>query len=188
MKEKLIIFSAPSGSGKTTIVHRLLKIFDCLEFSISATSRRPRGQERDGEDYYFFTPGQFAEMVQQDMFVEWEEVYAGSCYGTLRSEIRRIWDCGHAALFDVDVKGGERLKGIFGSKAMSVFIMPPSLEELESRLVGRGTDDRATIDRRLAKAAEELTHAENFDHIVVNDNLDEAVEQTAALVRSFLDQ
>ena len=185
---KLIIFSAPSGSGKTTIVRRLLGMFPQLEFSISATCRCPRGQERDGVDYYFFTPQQFAEMVEKGLFVEWEEVYAGKCYGTLKSETERIWDKGNTIVFDVDVMGGQRLKKIFGADAMSVFIMPPSIRELERRLECRGTDCRRTIECRLAKAEAEIAQAPNFDHIVINDDLEQAVSRAAELVAGFLEK
>ena len=137
---KLIIFSAPSGSGKTTIVRELLRRIPQLEFSISATSRAPRGTERDGVDYYFLSPDEFRRAVDEERFVEWEEVYAGTCYGTLRSELDRIWGKGHTILFDVDVLGGINLKRIFGADACSVFIMPPSIEELERRLELRATD------------------------------------------------
>lgn len=137
---KVIIFSAPSGSGKTTIVRRLLARYPQLEFSISATSRAPRGEERDGTDYYFLPQEEFMRAVAENRFVEWEEVYEGTCYGTLRSEVERIWQQGHVIVFDVDVLGGINLKRIFGGDACSVFIMPPSVEELRRRLEGRGTD------------------------------------------------
>ena len=139
MKQKVIIFSAPSGSGKSTIVKYLLSKYPFLEFSVSATSRAPRGSEKDGVDYYFFTPERFRELIAQDAFIEYEEVYPGSFYGTLKSEIERIWKKGHTIVFDIDVKGGVNLKRIFGDKALSVFIKPPSIQELERRLVGRGT-------------------------------------------------
>ena len=139
---KVIIFSAPSGSGKTTIVRRLLERYPQFEFSISATSRAPRGQERDGVDYYFLSHGEFMQAVTENRFVEWEEVYKGTCYGTLRSEVERIWAKGHVIVFDVDVVGGINLKRIFGDDACSVFIMPPSVEELRRRLEGRAGGDR----------------------------------------------
>ena len=145
---KVIIFSAPSGSGKTTIVRHLLERYPQLEFSVSATSRAPRGQERDGVDYYFLSQEEFAKAVAENRFVEWEEVYKGTCYGTLRSEVERIWAKGHVIVFDVDVIGGINLKRIFGDDACSVFIMPPSIEELRRRLVGRGTDAPEVIERR----------------------------------------
>lgn len=183
---KVIIFSAPSGSGKTTIVHRLLERYPQLEFSISATSRAPRGAERDGVDYYFLSQEAFAAAVAEGRFVEWEEVYKGTCYGTLRSEVERIWQKGHVIVFDVDVLGGINLKRIFGQDACSVFIMPPSVEELRRRLEGRGTDSPKAIDRRVAKAEFELTKAPEFDHTVVNDRLDDAVEETCAILDAFI--
>ena len=183
---KLIIFSAPSGSGKTTIVRELLKRIPQLEFSISATSRAPRGAERNGVDYYFLSPHDFRQAVDEQRFVEWEEVYAGTCYGTLRSELDRIWGKGNTILFDVDVLGGINLKRIFGADACSVFIMPPSVEELERRLNNRGTDSAEVIAKRVAKAAFELTKAPEFDHVVVNDALEAAVAEVEAIVRKFL--
>lgn len=183
---KLIIFSAPSGSGKTTIVHRLMGIVEGLEFSVSATSRAPRGAEQNGKDYYFLSAEEFDSKIAEDAFVEWEEVYAGTKYGTLRSEMERIWSKGHTILFDVDVKGGVRLKEIFGSQALSIFVMPPSAEELRNRLVGRATDSPEKIEQRIAKAGEELGYAERFDRVVVNDNLDEAVEQVRSIVTAFI--
>lgn len=183
---KVVIFSAPSGSGKTTIVRALLACRDCFEFSISATSRQPRGTERDGVDYYFLTQEEFRARAAADAFVEWEEVYAGTCYGTLRSEVERIWSKGRVILFDVDVMGGINLKRIFGEDACSIFIQPPSVEELRRRLEGRGTDAPEVIERRVAKAAFELEQAPAFDCVVVNDRLDEAIERTCAIVDDFL--
>ncbi len=183
---KLVIFSAPSGSGKTTIVRELLGIFPQFEFSISATSRLPRGSEQDGIDYYFLTNDEFRSLVEKDGFVEWQEVYAGTCYGTLRSELDRIWQKGNIILFDVDVMGGINLKRIFGGDACSIFIMPPSIGELERRLVGRGTDAPEVIAKRLAKAEFEISKSTEFDHIVVNDDLDAAVEDTRRIIESFL--
>lgn len=183
---KVLIFSAPSGSGKTTIVHRLLALYPQLEFSVSATSRAPRGQEREGVDYYFLTQEAFRQAVAEERFVEWEEVYAGTCYGTLRSEVERIWRKGHVIVFDVDVMGGIHLKRIFGDRACSVFIMPPSVGELRRRLVTRGTDAPEVIERRVAKAEFELTKAPEFDHVVVNDVLEEAVTQTRAILDAFI--
>ena len=185
---KVIIFSAPSGSGKTTIVHRLLERYPQFEFSISATSRAPRGAERDGVDYYFLSQEAFAAAVAEGRFVEWEEVYKGTCYGTLRSEVERIWQKGHVIVFDVDVLGGINLKRIFGQDACSVFIMPPSVEELRRRLEGRGTDSPEAIDRRVAKAEFELIKAPEFDHTVINDRLDDAVEETCAILDAFINR
>lgn len=184
--EKVIIFSAPSGSGKTTIVHQLLKKYPQFEFSISATSRAPRGQEVDGVDYYFLTEEEFLRRIDEDAFVEWEAVYAGTHYGTLKSEVDRIWSKGNVIIFDVDVVGGVNLKRIFGQKACSVFIMPPSVEELERRLVGRGTDAPEVIAKRVAKAASEIERAPEFDHIVVNDILEQAIENTCAIIDKFI--
>ena len=184
--EKLIIFSAPSGSGKTTIVRELLKRYPQFEFSISATSRAPRGAERNGVDYYFLTADEFSKAVAEEKFVEWEEVYAGTCYGTLKSEMKRIWGKGNIIVFDVDVMGGINLKHIFGEKACSIFIMPPSIDELEHRLVGRGTDAPEVIAKRVAKAAFEITKAEQFDHIVTNDDLAKAVADTEAIIDRFI--
>ncbi len=183
---KLIIFSAPSGSGKSTIVGELLKEFPQLEFSISATSRAPRGVERDGVEYFFLSQEEFAERVSNDQFVEWEEVYAGTCYGTLRSEMERIWTKGNVIIFDVDVVGGLRLKSIFGDAALSLFIMPPSVEELRRRLVGRATDSAEVIEKRVAKAEQEIAKSPEFDRVVVNDDLHKAVAETADIIREFL--
>ena len=183
---KLLIFSAPSGSGKTTIVRRLLEQFSNLEFSISATSRAPRGVEKNGVDYYFLSAEEFAEAVAADKFVEWEEVYKGTCYGTLRSEMERIWSKGNVILFDVDVMGGIRLKEIFDEDAMSIFVMPPSIEELRRRLEGRGTDAPEVIEKRIAKASFELTKAPEFDKQVVNDDLEVAVAEVAEIVKNFI--
>lgn len=183
---KLVIFSAPSGSGKTTIVRELLKRFPRFEFSISATSRAPRGVEQHGVDYYFLSNDEFRARVERNEFVEWEEVYQGTCYGTLRSEMERIWSNGNIIIFDVDVLGGINLKRIFGADACSIFIMPPSVEELERRLRGRGTDSEEVILKRIGKAEFELSKAPEFDHTVVNDDLQEAIEQTASIIENFL--
>ncbi len=183
---KLIIFSAPSGSGKTTIVRRIMQTIPGLEFSISATSRAPRGTEQHGHDYYFLSAEEFDKAISEEQFVEWEEVYAGTKYGTLKSEMERIWAEGHTILFDVDVKGGVRLKHIFGEQALSVFVMPPSIEELRNRLVGRATDSPEKIEQRIAKAAEELTYAPQFDKTVVNDDLEKAVAEVEQIVKEFI--
>lgn len=183
---KLIIFSAPSGSGKTTIVKRLMEMVEGLEFSVSATSRPPRGVEQHGRDYYFLSAEEFDAKVAENAFVEWEEVYAGTKYGTLRSELERIWAKGNTILFDVDVKGGVRLKSIFGDQALSIFVMPPSVEELRNRLVGRATDSPEKIEQRIAKAGEELGYADRFDRVVVNDDLELAVEQVRRAVEEFI--
>ena len=183
---KVVIFSAPSGAGKSTIIGRLLEKFPRLEFSISCTSRPPRGKEVHGREYYFLSNDEFKARAGAGEFVEWEEVYAGTCYGTLRSEVERIWAKGHVIVFDVDVIGGINLKRIFGGDACSIFVMPPSVEELRRRLEGRGTDAPEVIDRRVAKAEFELTKAPEFDHIVVNDSLDEAIRETTAIIDQFI--
>lgn len=183
---KLIIFSAPSGSGKTTIVHRLMQLVEGLEFSVSATSRAPRGVEQHGKDYYFLSGEEFDKKIAEDAFVEWEEVYAGTKYGTLRSELERIWSKGNTILFDVDVKGGVRLKNIFGEQALSIFVMPPSIEELRRRLEGRATDSPEKIEQRIGKANEELGYADQFDRTIVNDDLTEAVEKVRKAVADFI--
>ena len=183
---KAILFSAPSGSGKTTIIREIMKRFDCFEFSISATSRKPRAGERDGVDYYYLTPEEFARRVDEDMFLEWEEVYAGTCYGTLKSEVDRIWANGHVILFDVDVKGCMNIKRYFGTEALSVFVMPPSIEALEQRLHSRGTEKEEDIAKRIARSAEELKMADRFDVTIVNDILEEAVDQTQRIINNYL--
>ncbi len=187
MDGKLIIFSAPSGAGKTTVVKELLKKFTNFEFSISATSRAPRGTEQNGVDYYFLSNEEFVQRAQNNEFVEWEEVYAGTCYGTLRSEMQRIWAKGNVILFDVDVMGGIRLKEIFGDAACSIFVMPPSLEVLRKRLLGRATDKAEAIEKRLAKAELEISKSPKFDHIIVNDDLSVAVAETESVIRKFLE-
>ena len=183
---KLIIFSAPSGSGKTTIVRQLLQLFPQFEFSISATSRAPRGQEQNGVDYFFLTNEEFRQKVAEEAFGEGEEDYNGTCYGTLKSEMQRIWQKGNVIIFDVDVMGGINLKRIFGEQACSIFIMPPSIEELRNRLVGRGTDSAETIEKRVAKADFEISKAPEFDHVVINDKLEEAVKQAEQIINNFL--
>ena len=187
MDNKVVIFSAPSGAGKSTIVNHLLGIHPELEFSISATSRAPRGQEQHGKEYYFFSADDFRQMIAEDKFVEYEEVYAGSFYGTLRSEVERIWAKGHAIVFDIDVQGGVNLKRIFGDKALSVFIQAPSVEVLRERLVGRGTDTEEAIERRVAKAASEMEFAAGkFDYVLINDDLDTAKTEAERIITEFL--
>ena len=185
---KAILFSAPSGCGKTTIIGQLMQYFDCFDFSISATSRQPRGQEQNGRDYYFLSHEEFMQRVDRGDFLEWEEVYQGTCYGTLKSEISRIWDAGHVIVFDVDVNGGCNIKRYFGADALSIFVMPPSLEVLEQRLRSRGTDSEEAIVKRLARSAEELKQAPQFDVTIVNDDLQRAVAEAKAVIEKFLDE
>lgn len=187
MKNKVIIFSAPSGAGKSTIVNHLLGIRPELEFSISATSRAPRGQEQHGVEYYFFSADEFRKMISEDRFVEYEEVYEGSFYGTLKSEVERIWAKGNTIIFDIDVQGGVNLKRIFGEKAFSIFIQAPSVEILRDRLVKRGTDTEEAIDRRVAKAASEMEFAAGkFDYTLINDDLQTALAEAERIVDDFL--
>ncbi len=185
---KVIIFSAPSGSGKTTLVKHSLEAFPELEFSISCTTRQPRGNEVNAIDYHFISPEEFRQKIAEHAFVEYEEVYTDKYYGTLKSEVEKIWNKGKVVIFDVDVKGGIALKKYFGEKALSIFIQPPSIEELERRLIGRNTDDAETIKTRVEKAAEELTYASEFDEVVVNDNLDEAKATVEGLIKNFITQ
>lgn len=185
-KGLVVIFSAPSGAGKSTIVHHLLEKFPQIEFSVSATSRAPRGAEVDGKDYYFFTADQFEQKIANNEFVEYEEVYAGTYYGTLRSEIQRLWDKGAVIAFDVDVKGGVNIKRLFGENALSVFVMPPSVKVLEERLRTRGTDSPESIAKRLAKAEEEIKYSSKFDKVLINDDLQRAFEEAERIVGEFI--
>ncbi|MBO7368057.1 MAG: guanylate kinase [Paludibacteraceae bacterium] len=185
---KLIIFSAPSGSGKSTIINALLKQNLGMEFSISATSRAPRGSEQNGVEYYFLTADEFRKRIENGEFVEYEEVYTDRFYGTLKSEIERIDRKGHATVFDVDVKGGLNIKKQYADAALTIFIMPPSIEELRRRLEGRGTDAQEVIEQRLAKAEYEMSFAPQYDKIIINDNLQEATEEAGRVVRQFLDR
>ena len=187
MDNKVIIFSAPSGAGKSTIVNHILKLHPEIEFSISATSRAPRGQEQHGVEYYFFTADEFRQMIAEDKFVEHEEVYPGSFYGTLRSEVERIWAKGHVIVFDIDVQGGVNLKRIFGEQAFSVFIQAPSVDILRERLIGRATDTPEAIEKRVAKAASEMEFAAGkFDHVLVNDDLQTAFAEAEHIIDEFL--
>ena len=184
---KLIVFSAPSGSGKTTIVRHLLNIEpEALDFSISATSRKKRGAEVHGKDYYFISPDEFRQHIDRDDFVEWEEVYADNFYGTLKSEVERIWSEGKHVVFDIDVVGGLRVKEKYPERTLSIFVKAPSIEEMENRLRSRNTDSEEKIRERVAKAKQELAFAEKFDVVLVNDKLEEAQDQAAELVRSFI--
>ena len=188
MEGKLIIISAPSGAGKTTICNYLLESGLKLEFSVSATTRQKRGKEQDGINYFFLSPEEFSRRVINDEFVEWEEVYKDLRYGTLKSELERIWTNGNHVLFDVDVQGGINLKKKFGTRALAVFIMPPSVDDLEKRLVGRGSDSQSTINMRVDKAKHELAFADQFDIIIVNDRLEKAKKEAFDAVNSFIEE
>lgn len=185
---KCVIFSAPSGAGKTTIVHYLLNEFPELAFSVSACSREPRSNEVDGKDYYFLGLAGFQKQIKADAFVEWEEVYANNFYGTLKSELTRIWKEGKTVIFDVDVIGGLNIKKYFGDNALAVFVQPPNYEALEERLRYRSTETEEKIQMRLAKAKEELGHAHQFDTILVNDNLTIACAAAKLLIEQFINE
>ncbi len=183
---KCVIFSAPSGAGKTTIVHALLNANIGLEFSVSACSRDPRPMEKDGTDYHFLGLEGFKQKIEEDAFVEWEEVYTHNFYGTLKSEIERIWKNGKTVVFDVDVIGGLNLKRIFGDNALAIFVQPPSYSELEKRLRHRSTESEEKIQQRMSKATKELEFAKDFDYILINDNLEKAIEKAKELVVDFI--
>ena len=183
---KLIIFSAPSGSGKSTLVQYLLKEVPGFAFSISATSRAPRGTEKDGVDYYFLSNEAFQQRVAEDAFLEWEEVYPGTSYGTLKSEVEKSWNAGDAVGFDIDVVGGKNLKARYGAQALALFIQAPSIEELERRLIARGTDSSDKIKQRIEKASWEMDQAAFFDHTIINDDLDRAKAEAKKLLIDFL--
>jgi guanylate kinase len=183
---KLIIFSAPSGAGKTTIVHHLLSKIPNLEFSISATTRPARGDEQDGKDYYFISLPEFTHRIAKKQFVEFEEVYTGTFYGTLRTEIERIWAKGKTVIFDIDVEGGLHLKRKYDGQALAIFVQPPSLEVLIERLTGRGTDSAEKLQERFAKAEKELNYAPQFDIILKNYDLETACKEAEKLVTDFI--
>lgn len=188
MEGKLIIFSAPSGSGKSTIINYLLTQNLNLAFSISATSRDPRGEEQHGKEYYFLSPDEFRQRIANDEFLEYEEVYTDKFYGTLKSEVERLTKEGKNVIFDVDVLGGVNIKKYYGKRALSVFIQPPGIEELRKRLVGRATDAPEVIEKRIERAEFELSFAPQFDVVIVNDNLEKAESETLQVIREFLDK
>lgn len=183
---KLVIFSAPSGSGKSTLAQYLLQEVPGFAFSISATSRAPRGTEKDGVDYYFLSNEAFQQRVAEEAFLEWEEVYPGTCYGTLKSEVEKNWAAGEAVAFDIDVVGGKNLKARYGEHALALFIQAPSIEELERRLIVRGTDSSDKIKQRIEKASWEMDQSPFFDHTIINDDLDRAKAEAKKLLIEFL--
>src|SRR6195952_1046855 len=183
---KLIIFSAPSGAGKTTIVHHLLSKIPDLEFSVSATTRKARGDEQHEKDYYFIEKEEFLHRIAKKQFVEFEEVYSGTFYGTLRTEIERIWQKGKTVIFDIDVEGGLHLKRKYEENALAIFVQPPSLEVLKERLTGRGTDSTEKLAERFIKAEKELNYAPQFDIILKNYDLETACKEAEELVKNFL--
>lgn len=186
MNPKLILFCGPSGSGKTSIVHHLLKTFPMLSFSVSATTRSKRNGEEHGKDYYFISVEEFHRRIENDEFLEWEEVYVNGFYGTLRSEIDRIASLGKIPVFDVDVEGGIHIKGRYGANLLDVFVKPPSVDELHKRLVARATETPESLEKRVKKAEHELTYSDRFSHVIVNDKLEEAFAEAEAMVKKFI--
>lgn len=185
-KGKLIILVAPSGSGKTTIAHRLLNEYPKIKFSVSATTRQPREGEKHGEDYYFLSRDTFEAKIEDGAFLEWEEFYNGSRYGTLRSEVDKLIESGYFPLLDIEVKGALNVKQQYGSRSVAIFIQPPSMQELKRRLVKRGTEDKVSLQTRLERAEEELTYADNFDYVVINDDLETAYNEVASIINTFI--
>lgn len=183
---KLFLFAAPSGAGKTTIVRHLLERYDHLSFSTSATTRPKRPHETDGKDYYFISPQRFTELVKSEGFVEWEEVYEGLFYGTLKSEVERLWGKGKHIVFDIDVKGAVNIKKAYPEEAIAVFVKPPSLEALRQRLVARGTEDEANLRKRLDRAAEEMTYEDRFDIVLINDDLQQALRAAEKIIEDAI--
>lgn len=186
MQNKVIIFSAPSGAGKTTLVKHLLELFPVLEFSISACSREKRPNETNGKDYFFISAEEFKNKIDHQNFIEWEEVYQGCYYGTLRSEIERIWNNGNIVIFDVDVKGGINLKRIFGEKALSIFVSPPNIQVLEQRLRARSTESEESLKKRIDKASLEMQFASQFDKIIVNNELSKTFQEAEQIVKDWI--
>ncbi|MFA8300863.1 MAG: guanylate kinase [Hyphomicrobiales bacterium] len=186
MEGKLIIFSAPSGAGKTSVIKELMSQIDKLEFSVSATSRTPREGETNGKDYYFLTADEFKKGINEGKFLEWEEVYENQFYGTLNSEVERIWNQGKHVIFDLDVVGGVNVKKIFKDKALSIFIKPPSVEELKKRLIARSTETESSLNKRIGKAEEELKREKDFDIVIVNEDLKKAQKEAINLVLKFI--
>ena len=186
-KGRILVFSAPSGSGKTTLVHYLMQHTSNLHFSVSATSRPPRGKEQYGIDYFFLTPAEFKEKISQGDFIEYEEVYQDTFYGTLKSQVESQLERGENVILDIDVKGALNVKNIYGTESLTVFIQPPSVDTLRQRLIDRGTDSLSAIEKRVAKATYEMTFADKFDTIIINDRLEDAQREVLKVVGNFLD-
>ena len=187
-KGKMVIFSAPSGAGKTTIVRHLLEQDLNFGFSVSATTRAPRGTEKDGKEYYFLSREEFLDRISREEFLEWEEVYPGCFYGTLKSEVERILNSGKNILFDIDVEGGSNIKKYYGERALAVFVQPPSIVELEKRLLSRSTDQPEVIRQRIAKAEHEMSYTGLFDLVIVNDKLEDALNEAVEKVKQFIEK
>lgn len=183
---KMLIFTAPSGAGKTTIVRHLLKEYKFLDFSVSATTRKKRDQEIHGRDYYFLSPEEFRDLIEKDQFIEWEEVYENQYYGTLKSEVSRLWSLGKHVVFDIEVKGATNIKNLYRDKAHAIFIKPPSLEILIQRLTDRATESKSSLDKRIARVKEEMTYQDTFDAILVNDLLEVAKKEAEYMVETFV--
>lgn len=188
MTNKLIVFSAPSGAGKTTLVKYIIETFNDIQFSISATSRIARGKEKDGVDYYFLSNEEFKAKVQNEEFIEYEEVYGGNYYGTLKSELDRIWNANKIAIFDIDVVGGANIKNMFPNETLSIFVMPPSIDVLKNRLLERGDVSSEEINIRVKKAESELDYASKFDNIIINNDLEESKKIAHTLIKKFIDE
>ena len=188
MTNKLIVFSAPSGAGKTTLVKYIIETFNDIQFSISATSRIARGKEKDGVDYYFLSSEEFKAKVQNEEFIEYEEVYGGNYYGTLKSELDRIWNANKIAIFDIDVVGGANIKNMFPNETLSIFVMPPSIDVLKNRLLERGDVSSEQINVRVKKAESELDYASKFDNIIINNDLEESKKIAHTLIKKFINE
>ena len=184
---KLVLFCGPSGSGKTTIVHHLMQQFPMMRFSVSATTREKRPNEEHGKDYYFLSVDEFKAKIQNDEFLEWEEVYKDRFYGTLKKEVERILNDGYVAIFDVDVEGGLHIRKQFGRQLLDVFVMPPSVDDLHKRLVARATESEDSLFKRLGKAEKEMTYAFQFNHVIVNSELEDANQESMQMVNEFLE-
>lgn len=187
LTKKIIVITAPSGAGKTSITKHLMNCFPQLAFSVSATTREPRVNETDGKDYYFISRDEFTQHIEEDAFMEWEMVYEGVYYGTLKNEMDKIWHAGQVPVLDIDVKGALRIKKLYPEQTITLFIAPPSIESLRERLINRGTDSTASIEKRILKASAELAHKDQFDRIILNDHLQKACDEATSIINVFLE-